>query len=206
VDFEKAYDSIHRDALMRYLASVGIGGNTLATLCAMYWQVRARPKLRGCLGPAFSTTCGVRQGDPLSPLLFGMYIDRIETHLARHVREVGATLTGLSTPLQVLLYADDLVLLCHSAAGLQALLDSLRAFCEAHHLRVNVSKTQVVVFGCRAPRAPPALTYAGLPLPVAESFRYLGIVLHATRGARPAVKHLRTAALRALWALQGRCS
>ncbi|MFM9033241.1 MAG: RNA-directed DNA polymerase [Mycobacterium sp.] len=179
VDFEKAYDSIHRDALMRYLASVGIGGNTLSTLCDMYWQVRARPKLRGCLGPAFSTTCGVRQGDPLSPLLFGMYIDRIEAHLARHVREVGATLSGLSTPLQVLLYADDLVLLCHSAAGLQALLDSLRAFCEAHHLRVNVSKTEVVVFGRRARGASADLCGATptggqvLPLPRHSAARHL---------------------------------
>jgi hypothetical protein len=205
VDFEKAYDSVHRDALMRFLASVGVHGHMLATLCDMYWHVRARPKVRGRLGPAFETTCGVRQGDPLSPLLFGMYIDRIEAHLARHASGVGARLAGLATPLQVLLYADDLVLLGHSASALQTLLDSLGAFCEAHHLRVNISKTEVVVFGRRTPRHQPALTYAGSLLPVSKSFRYLGIVLHSTRGARPAVEHLRRAALRALWSLQSRC-
>jgi hypothetical protein len=105
VDFEKAYDdSVHRDALMRFLASVGVHGHTLATLCDMHWHVRARPKVRGRLGPAFETTCCVRQGDPLSPLLFGMCTDRIEAHLARHVSGVGAHLAGLATPLQVLLY------------------------------------------------------------------------------------------------------
>jgi hypothetical protein len=74
-----------------------------------------------------------------------------------------------------------------------------------YHLRVNIYKTEVVAFGRRAPRRQPALTYAGNLLPVPKSFRDLGIVLHSTRGARPAVENLRRAALRALWSLQSCC-
>jgi hypothetical protein len=128
VEFEKAYDQIHRDALMRDLASVGGRGDMLATLCDMYWNVRVRPKVGGQVGPAVESTCGVRQGDLLSPLLFGMYIDRVDARLTRATAGVGATLRGLPAPLQVLLYADDLVLLAHSPEDLQTLLDALMEF------------------------------------------------------------------------------
>ena len=114
-----------RDTLVQFLASTGLGGDLLATICDMYWDVRVRPKVRGRLGPAFPSTCGVRQGDPLSPLLFGMFIDRVEAHLAQAAPGVGTSLAGQPGLLQVLLYADDLALLAHDAAGLQRLLDLL---------------------------------------------------------------------------------
>jgi hypothetical protein len=190
---------------MRLLASLGVHGNTLATICEMYWSGAAHAKVHGRLGPALPTTCGVRQGDPLSPLLFGLYIDRLEAHLASAAAGVGVPLGDLPSPLQVLLYADDLVLLARDARGLQALLDALHTFCTANGLRVNTQKTEVVVFGHRAPPRSPSLTYAGQALPVSKSFRYLGVVLHSTRGVACAPGHLLASAQRALGAMHGRC-
>jgi hypothetical protein len=118
VDFEKAYDGVPRDALMRYLTQVGVGGRMLQTLVGMYWRIRARPRQGPALGEAFDNTCGVREGDPLSPLLFGLYIDRVEAFLAERAPHVGASVHGLGRPLRVLLYADDLVLMSHDATGL----------------------------------------------------------------------------------------
>ena len=162
---------------MQYLAAVGVHGDTLATLCDMYWDVRARPKVGGRLGPAFASTSGVRQGDPLSPLLFGMYIDRVEKYLAARAPGAGADLEGWPRLLQVLLFADDLALCSHSEEGLQTLLDALHTFCISHHLRVNVPKTKVVVFGRKkyAPRQPRTWLYAGHPNPNASETPPLGV-------------------------------
>ena len=207
VDLEGAYDNVRRDALIGLLASMGVDGPMLATIASMYWRVRVRPKLGAALGPAFESTCGVRQGDPLSPLLFGLFIDRVEAALAERAPEAGAELPGGGL-LRVLLYADDLVLLSHDAAGLQALLDALHAFCSANHMRVNISKTEVVVFGARTWRPPPTGApwhYAGAPLPLSPAYKYLGITLHSTRGMSAAMERLRSAGLRAIWGMHSRC-
>lgn len=52
---------------MRHLASVGVAGDVLCTLVEMDWDARGRPKQGAALGPAFDSTCAMRQGDPLSP-------------------------------------------------------------------------------------------------------------------------------------------
>ena len=48
---------------------------------------------------------------------------------------------------QLLLYADDLILMSESAAGLQKQLNALASFCQSQRqLTVNLSKTKVVIF------------------------------------------------------------
>ena len=60
-------------------------------------------------------TIGVKQGCPLSPTLFSMYVDEISDYIARDC-DRGAQLAGTWIPL--LLYADDIVLISNSPEGL----------------------------------------------------------------------------------------
>ena len=87
---------------------------------------------------------GVKQGCPLSPTLFELYVDGLEKHLLETADIDAPTLMGVMVPL--LLYADDLILMSESAAGLHQQLDVLTSFCEQRQLTVNLSKTKVVVF------------------------------------------------------------
>lgn len=147
--------------------------------------------------------------DPLSPLLFGLFIDRLEQWLTTRLGDVGVDLGG--ELLRLLLYADDLTLLASSAADLQRLLQCLQEFCDTYQMRVNVAKCAVVVFGKR--RAVPGQhfpvggwVYDGQPVPVVPQFRYLGIEFHETKGVSASVDALRSAGLRAMWGMLGRCS
>eukprot|EP00775_Hariotina_reticulata_P000499 gene499-biopygen1079 len=180
VDFRKAYDLIRRDLLMERLAAIGVSGNMLHAILQMYWHAPMQPKLRNQVASPFDSTRGVKQGDPLSPLLFGLFIDQLEHWLAVHVPAAGVQLGP--TLLQLLLYADDLALVASSPAALQQLLDSLAGFCQQYAMEVNVRKTEVVEF--RRPRTRPTdwqWTFAGHVLPVSQQFRYLGVVFHATK-------------------------
>ena len=78
------------------------------------------------LSEPFECVMGVKQGCPLSPTLFGLYLDDLE-----QVFRVHHDLLDLpSLPVQrvpVLLYADDLALVATSPEGLQAQLDLLHS-------------------------------------------------------------------------------
>ncbi len=68
----------------------------------------------------FNADVGVKQGWPKnSPLIFGLFVDRLERWLARACPTQGARMAGQL--LRALFYADDVVLLAESPDALQGL-------------------------------------------------------------------------------------
>ena len=114
----------------------------------------------------------------------------------------------------VLLYADDLALLATTAAGLQAQLAVLEAFCQQRALTVNLVKTKVMLLaGHKDSSAAVAaaergrLSFAGERLPVVSEFRYLGIVFSSSRTLAATAASARCIAARlALHDMRARCS
>ena len=96
-------------------------------------------------------------------------------------------LLGSSSPVPPVLYADDMVLLATSAAGLQRQLDVLQQYCQRWGLTVNLVKTKLMLLsGARTQQSAQqtaeaaGLRFAGQPLAVVVSFKYLGIVFHSS--------------------------
>ncbi len=148
VDFKKAFNTIPKDLLWQVLKGLGISGRILECLRSMYRQDQdSLHHPEEGLTPTFLCHIGVKQGCPLSPLLFGLFIDGLEKWLN--------TLEGDAPPMlgqlafRLLLYADYLALMSHTLTGLQKQLDVLQAFCCERQLIVNVKKTKVVVFEAR---------------------------------------------------------
>ena len=135
---------------------------------------------------------GSSKGCPLSPNLFGLYVDDIERTLPP------------------LLYADDLVLLSTSPEGLQKQLDALHAYSSSWGLTVNAGKTKVVAFGRR--RSAASLTDAGLVftcgndlLSIVDEFKYLGIQFHSSQAFCKAAAARAVSGKRAVHATRRRC-
>lgn len=91
------------------------------------------------------STIKVKQRCPLSPTLFGLFIDELESFIfdATDV-EVGGLLHDSRGPL--LLFADDIILISHIVTGLQSLVAALDTFSSQQGLEVNLKKTKVMVF------------------------------------------------------------
>jgi hypothetical protein len=136
------------------------------------------------LTPTFFCRIGVKQGCPLNPLLFGLFIDGLEKQLNALEGDTPPMLGQLAV--RLLLYVDDLALMSHTPAGLQKQLDVLQAFCYERQLIVNVKKTKVVVFEARKSVCQ-AFQYEGEALEQLNSFKYLGVELHGTKGMQAAI-------------------
>ncbi len=124
MDFKKAFYTVPRDLLWQVLEGLGISGRILECLRSMYRQDQAclhHPK-EGFM-PTFFYRIGVKQGCPLSPLLFGLFIDGLEKRLNALEGDTPPMLGQLVV--RLLLYADNLALMSHTHAGLQKQLDVL---------------------------------------------------------------------------------
>jgi hypothetical protein len=143
LDFKKAFDTVPRDLLWQVLEGLGISGWIPECLRSMYRQDQAclhHPE-EG-LTPTFLCRIEAKQGCPLSPLLFGLFIDGLEKRLNALEGDAPPRLGQLVV--RLLLYAYDLAFMSHTPAGLQKQLDVLQAFCYERQLTVNVKKTKVV--------------------------------------------------------------
>ena len=85
----------------------------------------------------FPVRVGLRQGCPLSPILFIIFMDRI----SRHSQGVKGVRFG-DLRIGSLLFADDMVLLASSDRDLQLSLDRFAAECEAVGMRISTSKSE----------------------------------------------------------------
>ena len=140
---------------------------------------------------------------PAKSNLFGLYVDGLEKHLLDMTDIDAPTLIGVMV--LSLLYADDLILMSESAAGLQKQLDALASFCEERRLTVNLSKTKVMVFEHRQSQVSD-FVLNGAVVERVESYKYLGFVLHATKALTFGTSFLVAAARKAMFAMRRRCA
>jgi hypothetical protein len=101
----------------------------------MYSNSKFIVKKEKYISEVCKTYRGVRQSDGLSPLLCYLYTNDLP-NIADPV----------SLDVRRLLYADDLILLSESEKGLQSCLDNLNSYCNRWKLKINISKTKVIVF------------------------------------------------------------
>ncbi|GAQ79205.1 reverse transcriptase-related protein with [Klebsormidium nitens] len=170
VDFKKAFDVVPRQKLWARLSEIGLGGKVLRSVQSMYAGVRCRVRGEGWISKeTFESNRGVKQGCPLSPLLFGLSTDGLEELMRSSAGD--PTLKGVAVPL--LSFADDVVLLSTCAEGLQKKLALLERFSEQSGLSVNLQKTQVIVFGGQlgVQRVRNEFLYAGERVEIVSSYR-----------------------------------
>ena len=142
----------------------------------MYAIVKTRVKYDK-LGNEFFCSLGLRQGECLSPLLFSLFLNDLEeTFVTESYNGLDVDMFNIC----MLLYADDIVLFANSAEELQEGLNLLLEYCNKWMLKVNVNKTNVMVFrkGGILPRNL-AFFYNEQQLEIVSKFWYLGVVFPA---------------------------
>lgn len=185
MDFTQAYDTVDRPALWKHLEQSQLPPYLLAAIQALYDSDSYVLVDGAKRTPPIHPTRGVKQGCPLSPLLFALFINDFK--LSRS--EYGVHWSHASTSLSHLFYADDLVLLSTSPGLLNDMLRELRDYALRKGLTVNVPKSEVVIFNSPRSSTPApgeVFRYGPEQLAVSPNFRYLGLRLHSDGSMRHA--------------------
>ena len=111
----------------------------------MYSKTKCAVKNGNKRSSFFDYNRGVRQGCILSPLLFNLYLDEFP-RLLESSHDTDSIILPNGRPLNCLFYADDLILMSRSAAGLQKQLDILHSYSEKWLLKINLKKTKTLIF------------------------------------------------------------
>ena len=144
VDFRRAFDTVNRKYLWQKLIKANVSSKMVRCLQSMYENVKACVKYKHKLSPFFSSQIGLKQGDPLSALLFVFFINDLVKKVAPDDNQNSFSLEDIN--LFMLLYADDVVLFGKSPHLLQQMLNNLNQYSASWDLNVNTDKTKIMIF------------------------------------------------------------
>ena len=146
LDQEKAYDKIMHDYLWRSLERYNIHENFIRTVKSLYDSAETRVIINGIISNPFQVSRGVRQGDPLSCLLFNLAIEPL-ANLLRKSNLYGYPIPGSDDRLITTLFADDTTVYLDKRDNYNELLSMLNLWCRASGARFNVNKTEIIPIG-----------------------------------------------------------
>ena len=172
IDYKKAFDSVERNLLLFKLSQIGITGNMYLAISSMYSNPKSRVILNEHETEYFDCPIGVKQGDCLSPALFAIFINDLATEIKES--NIGVLLEeGLL--INILLYADDIVLLAENEEDMQSLLFIVQCWCKKWQLEVNLTKTNIMHIRPKRKKQSNFLFLFNMqPVQYCKSYKYLG--------------------------------
>ena len=142
VDMSKAFDRISHSCLFYRLITEGIHGRFLYVLMNMYEKLKSSVQVDCGFTSYFDCKTGTRQGCMLSPFIFSLYLNE----LINSLNKTGIYLSETYPCVNILLYADDIAICANTVGNLQSQINCLDAFCKKWGMKVNLSKSKVMVF------------------------------------------------------------
>lgn len=177
IDLKKAFDTVWRDGLFYILINHKIPYKLFNIIHSMYQNTNCRIKFPNGLSPHFPSTCGVKQGDVLSPTLFNIFINGLISELDN--RSINPIAIG-DINITALMYADDIILMSETPEGLQKSLNILNNFCISWKLDINKQKSKIMVFNSNGKSFTNQFKIENETLETVKSYCYLGIVFNYT--------------------------
>ena len=166
LDWEKAFDKIHPDALLTALTRYGVPPHLTALIKNIYTSPQFTVSAAGCSRQA-EHQC------PLSPYLFlivhGTVMHDVDQELTAH-SEFFPWLYSQNQPFYDLAYADDTALIAGTAKRAEQLLHTLQKVAAHSNLHLNLKK-------CVLLRSHTIHFTNGTPLTIEQHAKYLGVTL-----------------------------
>lgn len=160
----------------------------------MYENIKSCVRINDETSAFFQSECGVRQGENLSPLLFSLYLNDLENFIisggvSSLDLEIISNEIHVYLKLLTLLYADDTIIFSNNKENFQKALDNFYEYCIIWKLKVNLTKTNVVIFNSRT-NGNMTFTLGGQIINITNTYKYLGVIFSKSGSFLNARKHI----------------
>lgn len=146
LDQEKAFDRVDWSFLLRVLLAMNFGSSFRKWILLFYTRISSSVLVNGERSAPFSVSRGVRQGCPLSPLLYVIMAETIASAIRNN-----SVIDGFSFPgnrrVKLCQYADDTSVFVMSDAALLEVFSLFHRYELASGARLNVTKSHGLLVG-----------------------------------------------------------
>ncbi|UYV80588.1 hypothetical protein LAZ67_19000837 [Cordylochernes scorpioides] len=179
VDLRKAFDTVPHSILWKKLYNLGISYQFISTIKSYYEQATIAIRWKGSFTESIKINSGVLQGEPLSPLLFILFItDLIEIYNNSDLPSVNLPEFG---DIHLLLYADDIAIIGESRMNLKKKIKILKEYLDENLMTLNESKSKIMVFrNGGKPSNKDRWFWNDKPITITSRYTYLGFPLTPT--------------------------
>ncbi len=146
LDQEKAYDKIAHDYLWRILEHMNFPETFINMIKELYKSAKTRVMVNGVLPTPIEIMRGVRQGDPMSCLLYNLAIEPLACYL-RSSQLKGFKINGIKDRILASLFADDTLVYVNERDDLNTLENAIKVFCTASTAKFNNDKNEYLPIG-----------------------------------------------------------
>merc|ERR1712002_1373631 len=170
-DFEKAFDKLEWNFLFQTLRFFGFGDDFIKWIKVLYSDITSCVLNNGHASEFFLLERGLRQGCPLSPLLFLLGSEILAISVRNNVNIQGISVNNVEILINA--YADDTTFFLRDQKSLFNLMNVLDRFKAVTGLAINRNKSEVIALGYYKAH-PPDINLSGLSFSTGP-FKILGI-------------------------------
>jgi len=185
IDLKAAFDRVDRNVLWEMMRKRGVSEGLIDRVMEVYEETRCVVRIGENISREFWVEKGVRQGCPMSPTLFNIYIADIEEELKKGN---GGIWVG-NEKMWSIEYADDIVMLAEEEEGLRDMMRRVKRYIEGKRLELSVDKSKVMVFKNKGGRDKERFWWWGEKrIEEVKEYKYLGYVITRHGGDKEHVR------------------
>ena len=146
IDIQKAFDSLSWEFMFSWLKALKIPGKFIEWIRKCVESTTYCFSLNGSYTRSFQGRSGVKQGDPISPLLFVIGMEYLSRQLSREIkrRRIEYHQRCKKAGVHSLMFADDLLIFCRaSQQSMEGVRDVLKDFKRVTGLQINERKSEI---------------------------------------------------------------
>lgn len=147
LDFEKAFDRVEHEYLFDILKSFGFGENFIKWIKILYKGAMTTIKCNGFLTKCFRITRSIRQGCPLSALLYSLVAEPLGLAIKQERGIKGIEIEQTGKESKIFQYADDTTIFAREEESVKQVMEIVRRFCKGSGGKINEEKTAYMRFG-----------------------------------------------------------
>ena len=175
LDFQKAFDTLNWDFIQKCMIKMGFKSDFCDWIKVIYKNPKAFVKINGYLSQTIYISRGIRQGCPLSALLFIICTEVLAQAIKNNEQIHGLefTVNGKTYEIKSSQYADDTCIFLQGANQIRPCLSTVQSFSTVSGLKLNLAKTEGLCIGSLHGTI---LNIEGIKWPTTP-IRYLGIYI-----------------------------